>query len=72
MVKPMENPLQILRDALELSGWELDDIIMIAAGISHPMAALDMADWVADHPEATWQELMHEKVRLIEKYLINE
>ena len=68
----MEEPLQILRDALELSGWELDDIIMIAAGIEHPMAILDMADWVVDHPKATWQELMHEKVRLIEKYLINE
>jgi hypothetical protein len=67
----MENPLQILRDALELSGWELDDIILIAAGIEHPMAILDMADWVVDHPKATWQEIMREKTRLIEKYLIN-
>ena len=70
MVKPMENPLQILRDALELSGWELDDIILIAAGIEHPMAILDMADWVVDHPKATWQELMHEKTHLIEQYLL--
>ena len=72
MVKPMENPLQILRDALELSGWELDDIIMIAAGIEHPMAILDMADWVVDHPNATKQELIAEGNRLIEKYMINK
>ena len=67
----MENPLQILRDALELSGWELDDIIMIAAGIEHPMAILDMADWVVDHPNATKQELIAQGNRLIEKYMIN-
>ena len=66
----MEEPLQILRDALELAGLELDEIILVAAGISHPMAILDMADWVVDHPKATWQELMKEKVRLIEKYLL--
>ena len=64
----MENPLQILRDALELIGLEWDRIILVMAGISHPMAILDMADWVAEHPKAAWQELMKEKVRLIEKY----
>ena len=64
----MENPLQILRDALEIIGLKWDDIVMVMAGISHPMAILDMADWVADHPEATRQELMEEKVRLIKKY----
>ena len=67
----MENPLQILRDALELSGWEWDDIILIAAGIEHPMAILDMADWVVDHPNATKQELIAQGNRLIEKYMIN-
>ena len=66
----MENPLQILRDALELIGMDWDRILLVMAGISHPMAALDMADWVADHPEATWQELMKEKTRLIKKYLL--
>ena len=67
----MEEPLQILRDALELYGLELDDIILIAAGLEHPMAILDMADYVADHPNVTWHELMKEKTRLIKKYLIN-
>ena len=67
----MEEPLQILRDALELSGWEFDDIVLIMAGIEHPMAILDMADWVVDHPNATKQELITEGSRLIEKYMIN-
>ena len=67
----MENPLQILRDALELSGWEFDDIVFITAGIDHPMAILDMADWVVDHPNATKQELIAEGNQLIEKYMIN-
>ena len=66
----MENPLQILRDALEMVGLELDDIILVAAGIDHPMAILDMAEWVADHPKATWSEIMKEKTRLIRKYML--
>ena len=66
----MEEPLQILRDALEMHGLELDEIILVAAGIEHPMAILDMADWVADHPKATMQELIAEGNRLIEKYLL--
>ena len=44
------------------------DILLVTAGISHPMAILDMADWLADHPNATLQKTMKEKVRLIEKY----
>ena len=64
----MENPLQILRDALELHGLEWDEIVQVMAGISHPMAILDMADWVADHPKATKQELIAEGNRLIKKH----
>jgi hypothetical protein len=64
----MENPLQILRDALELIGLKWDDIVLVMAGIEHPMAILDMADWVADHPKATWQEMMGEETRLIKQY----
>lgn len=66
----MENPLQILRDALELHGLEWDEIVQVMAGIEHPMAILDMADWVVDHPKATMQELIAEGNRLIEKYLL--
>ena len=66
----MEEPLQILRDALEMVGLELDQIILVAAGIEHPMAILDMADWVVDHPKATTQEIIAEGNRLIEKYLL--
>lgn len=66
----MENPLQILIDALELIGLPLDKIILVTAGIDHPMAILDMAEWVADHPKATWSEIMKEKTRLIRKYML--
>ena len=66
----MKNHLQILRDALELCGWEFDDIILIMAGIEHPMAILDMADWVVDHPNATKQELITKGNLLIEEYML--
>ena len=64
----MENPLQILRDALELHGLEWDEIVQVMGGIEHPMAILDMADWVVDHPKATMQELIAQGSRLIEQY----
>ena len=64
----MENPLRILRDALEMRGMEWDDILLVMAGIEHPMAILDMADWVADNPKATKQEMIAEGNRLIKKY----
>ena len=70
MVNLMENPLQILRDALELCGWEFDDIVLIMAGIEHPMAILDMAEYVADHPNATKQELITKGNLLIKKYML--
>ena len=64
----MEEPLQILRDALEICGLSLERIILVSAGLEHPEAILDMADWVADNPKASWSEMMKEKVRLIEQY----
>ena len=64
----MEEPRQILRDALELHGLSWDEIVMVMAGIEHPMAILDMADWVADHPDATKQELIAQGNRLIKQY----
>ena len=66
----MENPLQILRDALEMHGLEWDEIVLVMAGIEDPMAILDMADWVADHPKATVQEMITQGNLLIEKYLL--
>ena len=66
----MEEPSQILVDALSMCGWEWDEIILITAGISHPMGILDMAEYVADHPNATWKDLMQEKTRLIYEYLL--
>lgn len=65
-----DNPLQILRDALEMRGMDLEHIILVAAGLEHPLSMLDMADWVVDHPQATWQELMAKKGALIKKYMI--
>ena len=64
----MEEPLQILRDALELHGLPLEKIILVAAGLEQPEAILDMADWIADNPKAKWAAIMREKVRLIEMY----
>lgn len=68
----MENPLQILRDALEMVGLEWDEIVEVMAGISHPMAILDMADWVADNPNATKQEMIAEGNRLIRQYHLSK
>ena len=64
----MDNPLQILRDALELRGLNWDDMILVMAGIEHPEEPLDMAEWVVDNPTATGEEMMAEKIRLIIKY----
>ena len=64
----MENPLQILRDALEIIGLDWEEIVLVMAGISHPMAILDMAEWVADHPEATLEDLMEIGTVLVEQY----
>lgn len=64
----MEDPRQILRDALEMHGLVWDEIVMVMAGIEHPMAILDMADWVVDHPTATMQELIAQGNRLIKQY----
>lgn len=66
----MENPLLILMDALEQHGLEWDKIVLVMAGIEHPMAILDMADWVVDNPKATMQELIAQGNRLIEQYLL--
>ena len=45
--------------------------MLVTAGICHPLGQLDMAEWVADHPDATWREIQKEKVRLIKKYELN-
>ena len=66
----MEEPMQILVDALQLREMKWKDILLVTAGIDHPMAILDMAEWVADHPKATWSEIMKEKTRLIRKYML--
>lgn len=68
LITENDHPMQILRDALELHGLEFDDIIMVMAGVSDPMGQLDLAEWVADHPEATVQEMIAEGNRLIVKY----
>ena len=68
----MENPLQILRDALELHGLTWDETIQVMAGISHPEAILDMADWVVDHPRATVEGMYEQGNLLIKKYQIQE
>lgn len=66
-----ENPMQILVDALYSRGMEWREIMLVTAGICHPLGQLDMAEWVADHPDATEREIQKEKVRLTEKYELN-
>ena len=68
----MENPLQILRDALEIIGLDWEEMLLVMAGISHPMAILDMAEWVAEHPEATLEDLMEIGTTLVEQYQVQE
>lgn len=50
----------------ELAEHDLDRTskIEIAAGLDHPDDLLDFADWLADHRDASRQEMMHEKFRL--------
>lgn len=64
----LEEPLQILFDELAEHGLNWNKRVLVAAGVSEPMAILDLAEWLAHHRKATWQEMMREKVRLIEKY----
>ena len=64
----MEEPLQILFDELAEHELDWDKMVLVAAGVSDPMAILDLAEWLALHRKATWQEMMKEKVRLIKKY----
>lgn len=67
----MGSPLQRLWEALEAQGLNTEERILVIAGLDHPLALQEMADWVVDHPKATWQELMTEVGRLIKKYMIN-
>ena len=66
-----EDPLQILFDELSQHGLSWDDQILVAAGVSDPMAILDFAEWLADHRDATKQEMIAEGNRLIKKYQID-
>ena len=40
----------------------------MAAGVGDPMAILDFAEWLADHRDATKQEIIAAGNRLIKKY----
>lgn len=65
----MDNPMQILRDALEMRGLEWNELVLVMAGVSHPEAQLDLAEWVAEHPQATKQDMIAEGNRLIKQYM---
>jgi len=66
-----EDPLQILFDELSQHGLSWADQVLVAAGVSDPMAILDFAEWLANHRDATKQEMMAEGNRLIKKYQID-
>lgn len=66
-----ENPMQILVDALYSRGMEWREIMLVTAGICHPLGQLDMAEWVVHNPDATWQEMISEGNCLIKKYELN-
>ena len=63
-----EDPMQILFDELAEHGLSWDDQVLVAAGISEPMAILDFAEWLANHRDVTKQEMIAEGNRLIKKY----
>lgn len=64
----MEEPLQILFDELATHGLTWDQMVLVASGVSNPMAILDLAEWLASHRKATLQEMIAEGNRLIKKY----
>ena len=63
----MEEPLNLLVETLEMRGLSLEEMALVAT-LSHPLAILDMAEWVLNHPGAAMQEMIKEKIRLIKQY----
>lgn len=62
----MDKPLWILLDALEEHGLSWEETKQIAAPITEDEDMLDLAEWIAQHPEATLQEIRKEMHRLLE------
>lgn len=67
-VKIMEEPLQILFDELAEHGLNWDEMAQVAAGINHPMAILDLAEWLALHRPAAMDQIIAKGNQLIKKY----
>ena len=66
----MQDNMQALLDILMQQQFPWEEIVLITAGIFHPKAQLEMAMWLEQHSEATWEEIMSEKTYLIEEYQI--
>jgi hypothetical protein len=67
-VTHMEDPLQILFDELAEHELSWDEKVLVTAGVSDPMAILDLAEWLANHRGCSKQEMIAEGNRLIKKY----
>ena len=63
-----EDILQILFDELATHDLSWEDRAMVAAGVSHPMAILDLAEWLALHKEATLEEMLEVSTGLVLQY----
>lgn len=63
-----DDGLQILLDALIIDGKPWEEAMHISAIVSSSeIAMLDMAVWVAKHPNSSRQEMVDKAVRLLEE-----
>ena len=64
----MDTPESLLFEALGLTKITWKEAMKISAVLSEmPEAQLEMAEWVAERPNASKQELLDEAVRLMKE-----
>ena len=63
----MENPYRILLEALEHHGFDRETAIGIMLPLDEKEDLLDLAKWIADHPEAQRRDALKEMHKLLRK-----
>lgn len=61
----MDSPFLILIDVLRSQGKTQDEVTAYSAGLEDPEDQLDMAEWLLNNSQATRQEILTEKHRLM-------
>lgn len=62
-----EDPLQILADELAEHGLNRTQQVEMVAGVEDPIDQLDFAEWLAYHRDASREEMLKEKHRIMRK-----